>query len=115
MGNRKRTRSRPWTGNSALKHIVEFLTETAEPSRLFEFSYWCQEPDLLKIVRACAALPEEHRRVIAAFFAAVDGNELDSADWLDDRLILSCQNAPQKVHPGSIAHHSETKTQAHQH
>jgi hypothetical protein len=106
-------RSKAFTENSALERIVEYLIETAEPARLFEFHYWCQEPELLRIVRACAALPQAQRHLIASFFAAVDGAELVSADLKEDgQLVLSCQSGRQQAHPGSIPLHTETKSRA---
>ena len=115
---RKRGRARPkaFTENSALERIVEYLIETAEPERSFEFYYWCQEPELLKIVRACAALPEAQRRLIASFFAAMDGNELVSADWREDgQLVLCCQSGRRQARPSGIPLHTETKGRARRH
>jgi hypothetical protein len=113
---RRRSRSKAFTENSALERIVEYLIETAEPARLFEFYYWCQEPELLKIVRVCAALPEAQRHLIASFFAALDGKELVSADWSEDgQLVLCCQSGRQQAPPGGIPLHTETKSRAEGH
>jgi hypothetical protein len=110
MRKRGRVRSKALTESSALEHIVEYLLENSDPSGLFEFYYWSQEPELLKIVRACAALPEAQRRLIASFFEAMDGNELVSADWKDDgQLVLCCQSGRQRAHPGGIPLHTEPK------
>jgi hypothetical protein len=108
-----RVRSKTVTGDSALKRIFEYVIETADPSRLFEFYYWCQEPELVTIVRACAALPEAQRRLIASFFAAMEGNELVSADWkADGQLVLCCQSGRQRAHPDGIAVGAEPKSHA---
>jgi hypothetical protein len=110
---RGRARSKALTESSALEHIVEYLLENSDPSGLFEFYYWCQEPELLNIVRACAALPEAQRRLIASFFAAMDGNELFSADWKGDgQLVLCCQSGRQRARPDGIALDSEPKSHA---
>jgi hypothetical protein len=111
-----RVRSKTVTRDSALKRIFEYVIETADPSRLFEFYYWCQEPELMTIVRACAALPEAQRRLIASFFAAMDGNELVSADWKDDgQLVLCCQSGRQRAHPADIPVDTQTRGRAQRH
>jgi len=67
----------------------------------------------MTIVRACAALPEAQRRLIASFFAAMDGNELVSADWKDDgQLVLCCQSDRQRAHPGDISVDTQTRGRA---
>jgi hypothetical protein len=116
MRKRGRARSKASAESSALEHIVEYLLENSDPSGLFEFYYWCQEPELLKIVRACAALPEAQRRLIASFFAAMDGNELVSADWREDgQLVLCCQSGRRQARPSGIPLHTETKGRARRH
>jgi hypothetical protein len=106
-------RSKAVTEDSALMRIVEYVIDTADPSRLFEFYYWCEEPDLLTIVRACAALPEAQRKVIASFFAAMDGNELISVSSQDDdRLVLCCQSGRLLAQSSAIVSHKEAKSRA---
>ena len=103
------------TGESAaLERIIEHLIATADPSRLFEFYYWSQEPDLLKIIRACASLPEAQRRMIASFFATMDGGELVSASWKEDgQLVLRCQGGHQRSQSDVSSFDIEPKGRAH--
>jgi hypothetical protein len=98
MRKRGQARSAGRTKASALERIIDHLIATADPSRLFELYYWCQEAELLKIIRACASLPDAQRHLIASFFATMDGTELISANWKDDgQLVLCCQGSPQRT------------------
>jgi hypothetical protein len=95
MRRRGRERSVSLSDNSSLAKVVEYISETVEPAQLFELYYWSQDQELLKIVRACAGLPESQRHLIASFFENMSGNKLMSADWKGDgQLVLCCRCNP---------------------
>jgi hypothetical protein len=106
---RKRAPSRIQNKNS--KGMLDYLIANAEESRLLELFYWSQEPDLLGIVRACASLPDAQRRLIASYFAAMDGTQLLSVDCRHKgQLVLYHQQPPRSMKlPVSITTRSEAK------
>jgi hypothetical protein len=74
------------------------LTECADSSRLLELYYFSREPDILEIMRAIAALPEETRASLEAFLAmspdpAAVAARLDGAG----RLTLSSSQVGQTM------------------
>ena len=57
------------------------LTECADSSRLLELYYFSREPDLLEIMRAIVALPEETRASLEAFLAMSQDPAAVGAKW----------------------------------
>jgi hypothetical protein len=98
---------------SALQRIVEHVIASTEPCQLFELYYWCQEPRLLRIVRACAALPDAQQRLIASFFDGLKETDLISANWTaDGQLLLSCQSGRQSALASELLPENPAKKRA---
>jgi hypothetical protein len=57
------------------------LTECADSSRILELYYFSREPDLLEIMRAIVALPEETRASLEAFLAMSHDPAAVGAKW----------------------------------
>jgi hypothetical protein len=108
---RKRGRAPSKIENENSEGMLDYLFANTEESKLLELFYWCQEPDLLGIVRACAALPDAQRRLIASYFAAIDGTRLLSVDCRHDgHLVLYRQGPRRKMKlPVSITTRSGAK------
>ena len=66
------------------------LAECADSSRLLELYYFSREPDVLEIMRAIAALPEEARASLEAFLVMSQDPAAVAAKWDGaGRLTLS--------------------------
>jgi hypothetical protein len=57
------------------------LAECEDPSRLLELYYFSREPDVLDIMRAVAAMPEEARASLEAFLAMSHEPTSITAKW----------------------------------
>src|SRR5262249_42009376 len=84
----------------AAKVIQSVLAECEDSSRLLELFYLSREPGLLEILRAVAALPEETRASLEAFFTMSHEPASIKAGWdRSGRLTLA---SPQVGHAMAI-------------
>jgi|SRR5262245_391468 len=63
------------------KIIQAMLAECRDSSRLLELFYFSREPDVLEIIRAIAAMPEETRASLEAFLAMSHEPAAITAKW----------------------------------
>ena len=68
--------SRPMDISSIVRTL---MTEHADPARVLELYYWCQEPGLVDAIRALVALPKKSRAALQAFLVMVENPRLVSA------------------------------------
>jgi hypothetical protein len=61
--------------------VQSMLAECEDPSRLLELYYFSREPDVLDIMRAVAAMPEEARASLEAFLAMSHEPTSITARW----------------------------------
>jgi hypothetical protein len=74
------------------------LAECADSSRLLELYYFSREPDVLEIMRAIAALPEETRASLEAFLTVSEDPTAVAAKWDGaGRLTLSSPQVGQTM------------------
>jgi hypothetical protein len=80
------------------KTIQAVLADCQDTSRLFELYYFSQEPAMLDIMRAIAALPEEARAALEAFFTMSHESAAIVAHWdATGRLTLSSPQVGQTM------------------
>jgi len=78
--------------------IRSMLAECGDSARLLELFYFSREPDVLEIMRAIAALPEEARAALDAFLAVSHDPEAITAKWDGaGRLTLSSPQVGQTM------------------
>ena len=74
------------------------LAECGDSARLLELFYFSREPDVLEIMRAIAALPEEARAALDAFLAVSHDPAAITAKWDGaGRLTLSSPQVGQTM------------------
>ena len=69
------------TTQPRLHDLLKQIMAKSDPERIVELYYYCQEPDLLRIIRAISAMPEASRDALASFFALVTDPQSVSATW----------------------------------
>jgi len=78
--------------------IRSMLAECGDSARLLELFYFSREPDVLEIMRAIAALPEEARAALDAFLAVSHDPVAITAKWDGaGRLTLSSPQVGQTM------------------
>ncbi|HXW24995.1 MAG TPA: hypothetical protein VEK73_09625 [Xanthobacteraceae bacterium] len=78
--------------------VVNQIVARSDPARLMELYYWTQEPGLLEIVRAVAAMPAAGREALESFFALGGDPQSIVATWeTDGRLSLESNNLGQAL------------------
>jgi len=83
---RRRNRTR---GQPGVPDVVNQIIAKCDPARLMELYYWSQEPGLLEITRAIAAMPEAGRDALESFFALGGDPQSVVATWEESgRLTL---------------------------
>jgi hypothetical protein len=83
------TKSR-WQDPRSRKILESILADCADSSYVFELHYWTREPGMLDLIRAIAALPEETRSALEAFFAMSHEPAAIAAKWdAGGRLTLA--------------------------
>jgi hypothetical protein len=81
-----------------MQDVMSQIVAKCDPARLMELYYWCQEPGLLEITRAIAAMPESAREALESFFALGGDPQSVSASWeMDGRLLLESNNLEQAL------------------
>jgi hypothetical protein len=63
------------------KILESILADCLDSSCLLEMYYWTREPGMLDLIRAIAALPEEARSALEAFFAMSHEPASVAAKW----------------------------------
>jgi len=63
------------------KLLQSMLAECGDSSRLLELYYFSREPEVLEIMRAIAALPEDARASLEAFLAVSHDPAAITAKW----------------------------------
>jgi hypothetical protein len=72
-----------------LPDIVGRIVARCDPARVMEFYYWSQEPGLLEIIRAIAAMPPATREALESFIAiGADPNSVVATWASSGRLTL---------------------------
>lgn len=72
-----------------LPDIVSRIVARCDPARVMEFYYWSQEPGLLEIIRAIAAMPPATREALESFVAIGGDPSSVEATWASSgRLSL---------------------------
>jgi hypothetical protein len=64
-----------------VKDIVGQIVARCDPARVMELYYWSQEPGLVEIMRAIAAMPEATREALESFIAISGDPESVVASW----------------------------------
>ena len=75
----RRDKSSEQVGQAKLLRSV--LAECGDSSRLLELYYFSREPDVLEIMRAVAALPEDARAALEAFLTVSHEPGAITAKW----------------------------------
>jgi hypothetical protein len=76
-----------------MQEVMSQIAAKCDRARLMELYYWCQEPGLLEITRAIAAMPESARDALESFFALGGDPHSIGANWeADGRLTLESNN-----------------------
>jgi len=92
----KRDEARRSRDPRSRKTIQAVLAECRDSAHLFELYYFSREPAMLEIMRAVAAMPEEARASLEAFFTMSHEPGAIAAQWdTAGRLTLS---SPQVGH-----------------
>jgi len=87
-----------WRAPRANKSIQAVLADCKDSARLFELYYFSREPAMLDIMRAIAALPEEARASLEAFFTMSHEPAAIAAQWDGSgRLTLSSPQVGQTM------------------
>jgi len=85
--------SRPARGQGRINEVVNQIIDRCNHARLMELYYWTQEPELLEITRAIAALPKAGREALESFFRLGGDPQTIVATWeKDGRLTLESDN-----------------------
>ena len=80
-------------GQGRLGEVVNHIIDRCDHPRLMELYYWTQEPGLLEIIRAIAAMPESGREALESFFRLGGDPQAIVATWeTDGRLTLESDN-----------------------
>jgi hypothetical protein len=80
-------------GQGRMNEVVNQIIERCDHARLMELYYWTQEPGLLAIIRAVAAMPESGREALESFFRLGGDPQSVVATWeTDGRLSLESDN-----------------------
>lgn len=81
------------------RRILEtILADCTDSSRLLELFYWTREPGMLDLIRGIAALPEEARSALEAFFAMSHESAAVAAKWdAAGRLTLASPQVGQTM------------------
>ena len=53
---------------AVMGEVVNHIIDRCDHPRLMELYYWTQEPGLLEIIRAIAAMPDSGREALESFF-----------------------------------------------
>jgi hypothetical protein len=87
------------TSEPRSKDILETLVASGcEPTQIVEIYYWTREPGMLDLIRAIAALPEEARSALEAFFAMSHEPASVAAKWdAGGRLTLASPQVGQTM------------------
>ena len=64
-----------------LPDIVSRIVARCDPARVMELYYWSEEPGLLEIFRAIAAMPEATREALESFIAISGDPDTVVASW----------------------------------
>jgi hypothetical protein len=68
--------------------IDTLVSECRDPARLLELYYWSTEPELLPIVRAFAAFPNETRKRIETFLRTTQPKSVSAEIGADGQIRL---------------------------
>jgi hypothetical protein len=80
------------------KILESILADCTDSSYLIELYYWTREPGMLDLIRAIAALPEETRSALEAFFAMSHESGSVAAKWdAAGRLTLASPQVGQTM------------------
>jgi hypothetical protein len=77
--------------------LQSLLARGCDPALIAEMYYWTREPGMLELIRAIAALPEEARSALEAFFAMSHEPTAVAARWDGGRLTLTSPQVGQTV------------------
>ena len=69
------------TVDPQLRSILNHIVEKTDQARLVELYYWTQEPGLLEVIRAIAAMPASTREALESFFALAGDAQSIVANW----------------------------------
>jgi len=64
-----------------LPDIVSRIVARCDPARVMELYYWSEEPGLLEIIRAIAAMPEATREALESFISISGDPDSVVASW----------------------------------
>jgi hypothetical protein len=81
MKNHQKSKQSQWRDPRSRKILESILEDCPDGSWLLEYYYWTREPGMLEIIRAIAALPEEARSALEAFFAMSHESGAVAARW----------------------------------
>jgi hypothetical protein len=81
MKNNVKSNQSHWRDPRSRKILESILADCPDCSWLLEYRYWTREPGMLDIIRAIAALPEEARSALEAFFAMSHESGAIAARW----------------------------------
>jgi hypothetical protein len=88
-----RCMSRAVRGQGRMGEVVNQIIDRCDHPRLMELYYWTQEPGLLEIIRAIAAMPDSGREALESFFRLGGDPQTIVANWeTDGRLTLESDN-----------------------
>jgi hypothetical protein len=74
----------------------------ADPGRLLELCYWCQERGLIELIRAYLQLPEHARRMLGDYLLTVRPREIEARSDAPGRLVLSHSRMATKAHTNGL-------------
>ena len=81
MRRDRKDQSGRFAETAAKRSIQAVLAECQDAECLFELYYFSREPAMLEIMRAVAALPDEARASLEAFFSMAHDPEGIAAHW----------------------------------
>jgi hypothetical protein len=87
-----------WRDPRSRKILECILADCPDSSSLLEMYYWTREPGMLDLIRAIAAMPEETRSALEAFFTMSHEPAAIAAKWdTAGRLTLASPQIGQTV------------------
>jgi hypothetical protein len=93
-----RCMNRTVRAQARMPEVVNQIVARCDHARLMELYYWTQEPGLLEITRAVAAMPEAGREALESFFRLGGDPQSVSISWeTDGRLSLESNNLGQAL------------------
>jgi hypothetical protein len=100
MKDHHKSEQSQWREQRCRTILDSILADSLDSSLLLEFFYWTREPGMRDIIRGIAALPEEARSALEAFFAMSHEPGAVVAKWdAAGRLTLA---SPQVGHTMAI-------------